>query len=46
MDQPPGPAGAFYLYLADHQFLLHKEDYHWHFGPNSKRLTAAETPGR
>ena len=34
------------VYLAEHQFLLHKEDYLRHFGPNSKRLTAAETPGR
>ena len=27
------------IYLAEHQFILHKEDYRRHFGPNSKPLT-------
>jgi hypothetical protein len=30
------------IYLADHQFILHKEDYLRHFGPSSKRLTPAD----
>jgi hypothetical protein len=30
------------IYLADHQFILHKQDYMRHFGPNSKRLTPAD----
>ena len=34
------------IYLADHQFLLHKEDYLRHFGPNSTPLTPAPAPGR
>ena len=27
------------IYLADHQFILHKDQYVKHFGPNSKPLT-------
>jgi hypothetical protein len=27
------------IYLADHQFILHKDDYLRHFGPSSKPLT-------
>jgi hypothetical protein len=30
------------IYLADHQFILHKDDYLKHFGPNSKPLTPLE----
>ena len=30
------------IYLADHQFILHKHDYLRHFGPGSKRLTPAD----
>jgi len=30
------------VYLADHQFILHKEEYLRHFGPNSKRLISAD----
>jgi len=30
------------IYLTDHPFLLHKDDYLKHFGPNSKPLTPLE----
>jgi hypothetical protein len=34
------------IYLADHQFILHKEDYLRHFGPNSTRLMPAPAATR